>query len=331
MFSFFWGKKTVDIKREKQNVANLALGIASIMFFTMLAQIVVANVIYLIAPALLDSMVAQMFISAITMYGIAMPMSMTFFNRCEVEPIKGKKLGFGMMIGVIAICFALTYVGSIVGTVIEEMTAEMMGSVASNPVADTVSAIPLWAVLLFVVILAPVFEEIFFRKVVIDRLRRYGDLPAVVISGLAFGVIHGNFSQFFYAAMLGMVFGAIYIHTGKLRHTIFLHVVVNFMGCFYTSLMMEQFGGEIPLELTEEIIAKYPVGYSMMSAYSMLYVVSFFVAIPAFVRLWQKIDLKKGSVTLDGAQSRRVAVWNLWVWVSVLFLIANFAMSLIPA
>lgn len=155
MFSFFGGKKTVDIKREKQNVANLALGIASIMFFTMLAQIVVANVIYLIAPALLDSMVAQMFISAITMYGIAMPMSMTFFNRCEVEPIKGKKLGFGMMIGVIAICFALTYVGSIVGTVIEEMTAEMMGSVASNPVADTVSAIPLWAVLLFVVILAP--------------------------------------------------------------------------------------------------------------------------------------------------------------------------------
>ena len=131
--------------------------------------------------------------------------------------------------------------------------------------------------------------------------------------------------------MLGMVFGAIYIHTGKLRHTIFLHMVVNFMGSFYTSLMMEQFGGEIPLEITEEIIAKYPVGYSMMSAYSMLYVVSFFVAIPAFVRLWQKIDLKKGSVTLDGAQSRRVAVWNLWVWVSVLFLIANFAMSLIPA
>ena len=197
--------------------------------------------------------------------------------------------------------------------------------------ADTVSSVSLWAVFLFMVILAPIFEEIFFRKVVIDRLRRYGDLPAIIISGLVFGLIHGNFSQFFYAALLGMVFGAIYVHTGKLGYTIFLHMLINFMGSFYTALMMEKFGGEIPAEFTEEIIAQYPVGYSMMSAYSTVYTLSFLFAIPALVRFAGQLRLKKGAVDLDSKQSFRVVFCNLGFWMSFLFLLANFALSIIPA
>ena len=330
-FSFFWRKKKVDIKKEKHNVSNLALGIASILIFTALAQIVAMEILFFVAPSLLDSMVISITINSITMYCIAMPMSMMFFKKCEVSPIEGKKLGFGTMIGVISISCALTYIGSIIGQLIGEITADIMGNAATNPVEETVSVIPPWAILLFVVILAPIFEEIFFRKVVIDRLRRYGDVPAIIISGVVFGVIHGNFSQFFYAAMLGILFGAVYIHTGKLRHTIFLHMFINFMGSFYTTMMIEQFGGDIPLEITEEIIAKYPVGYGMMTGYSMLYSISFLVAIPALIGFVRKIKPQKGCVELTAAQGRKVALWNWGVWVSALFLIANFAMSMIPA
>lgn len=329
MFSFFWSNKNVvNVQKERKNVSDLALGIASITFFTIVAQIVLAKILTMFLQVSSFSTTASLFINAVTMYGIAMPLSMIFFGRCEVAPVEKKRLGFFMLVGLVAVCFALTYVGSIAGTLIEELTAALAGREASNPVAETVSEISLWSVFLFMVVLAPIFEEIFFRKVVIDRLRRYGDLPAIIISGLVFGVIHGNFSQFFYAALLGMVFGAIYVHTGKLGYTIFLHMLINFMGSFYTTLMMDQFGGEIPLEFTDEIIEAFPVGYRMMNAYSTVYTLSFFFAIPALVYFLQQLRLRKGDVILKGRDRRRVVLCNLGFWLSAAFLLWNFSLSI---
>ena len=55
----------------------------------------------------------------------------------------------------------------------------------------------LWVNLLTTVIMAPVVEELFFRKLVMDRLLGYGQKTAIIISGIMFGMAHGNFSQFF--------------------------------------------------------------------------------------------------------------------------------------
>ena len=44
-----------------------------------------------------------------------------------------------------------------------------------------------------------------FRKLLIDRIVPFGQRVAVVVSGLAFGLFHGNFYQFFYAFSLGAV------------------------------------------------------------------------------------------------------------------------------
>ena len=313
MFSFSISlKKSTDVKRERRNVANIAMGIASIIFFSAVAQIALALVLAIVAPDLLSSTLAALFINAITMYGIGMPLSMLFFRKCDTRPIYGKPLGVGTMILTIPVCFGLTFVGSILGTIADEFAAGLLGSEASNPVAETTSAIPLWAILLFLVILAPIFEEIFFRRVVIDRLRRYGDVPAIIFSGLAFGLIHGNFSQFFYATFLGMFFAAIYIHTGKLRHTIFLHMVVNFMGGFYTTAMIGS-----------------PAEELMTSILSALYLISLALTIPALLYVSGKIKLRKGSVTLTSAEAFRVRFFNLGLWFAILFLVANFATSLL--
>ncbi len=94
--------------------------------------------------------------------------------------------------------------------------------------------------LLFSVVLAPVMEELIFRKVLIDRTIVYGDKAAVVLSGLLFGVFHGNFHQFFYAFGLGCIFAYVYIRTGKLKYTISLHMAVNMLGGFLSSLLLQQ-------------------------------------------------------------------------------------------
>ena len=83
---------------------------------------------------------------------------------------------------------------------------------------------------MFLVILAPLIEEFIFRKTLIDRMRPYGEKLAVVTSAMMFGLFHGNLSQMFYAFSLGLVFGYVYLRTGKLRYTVGLHMLINLFG-----------------------------------------------------------------------------------------------------
>ena len=325
MFSFFWSpKKTVDVARERDIIGNMALGVAAISFFTMLVQVILVLALAFAGISLSGiSTTASLIINAITMYGIGMPLSMIYFKRCPVTKAEKKPLGFFTLIGLIAVSFALTYVGSIIGTLVEELSASLVGREASNPVEEATLDISLFSVFLFIVVLAPIFEEIFYRKVLIDRLRRYGDVPAIIISGLVFGLIHGNFSQFFYAALLGMVFGAVYVYTGNLGYTVFLHMAVNFMGTFYTTLMLDKLGGAVPEEITEEFIAQHLVGCSMMSAYNMIYTVSLLLAIPALISFLLKLRPKKGAVTLVGEDRRRAVLINGSFWLAMIYLVGT--------
>ena len=330
MLSFLkFGRSIVDVKKERQNVANLAMGIASITLFTIVAQVVLTVILLIVAPQINYTTTVQLILNAVTMYGIGMPLSMVFFSRCDIMPAEKKNPKFLTVVALIPICFLLTYVGSVLGTMVESLVASLMGRSAYNPVESAVSSVPLWAVFLFFVVLAPIFEEIFYRRVVINRLRRYGDLPAILVSGILFGVIHGNLSQFFYAAMLGILLGAVYVHTGKLRYTISLHMMINFMGSFYTMLMQQKFGGEIPTEFTDAVAEAFPTGYRMMVAYSNLYTISFLLGIPAMIYFIQQLRLKKGAVTLNGKNSFRVVLLNWGVWMSALILLAYFAFGLI--
>ena len=330
MFEFLF-RKRVNITREKRNVSNLALGVASIMLLTTLSQIGVVLLLSFIAPAVLESAGGPLLINAVCMYGIAMPLSLVFFRQCDVEPIKKQqKLGFGTMMAAIVVCYFLSLVGSILGELTNELMSATIGTLASNPVEDAVSELSLFTILLYMVILAPIFEEIFFRRVVIDRLRRYGDLPAILISGLVFGAIHGNFSQFFYAAFIGVIYGAIYIYTGRLRYSIILHMVFNFIGGFYPSLIAELFNGRIPEYLTETVAAENPLGYALAILYNLFMYACLIALIPSAIHLYRKLKLsKKNRVKLNAEQCRAVVWNNGGFWVSVGFLVAFFALSLL--
>ena len=87
---------------------------------------------------------------------------------------------------------------------------------------------------------APVFEELIFRKVLIDRTVKYGEYVSIVLSGIMFGLLHGNFSQFFFAALIGMLFAYIYIRTGRIRYTIFLHMAINLSSALVLQTLLQK-------------------------------------------------------------------------------------------
>ena len=86
---------------------------------------------------------------------------------------------------------------------------------------------------------APVFEELIFRKVLIDRTIKYGEYVSIVLSGMMFGLLHGNFQQFFFAALIGMLFAYIYIRTGRVRYTIFLHMAINLSSALVLQTLLQ--------------------------------------------------------------------------------------------
>lgn len=79
------------------------------------------------------------------------------------------------------------------------------------------------------VVIAPLFEEFWFRGIVMQSLRPYGNGFAIFVSGLLFGLTHANFSQFFYASVLGICLGYIAVSTKSIITTTVMHAMFNGM------------------------------------------------------------------------------------------------------
>lgn len=77
-----------------------------------------------------------------------------------------------------------------------------------------------------------IFEELFFRKALLDFSIKYGKNFALIFSALLFGLIHMNLSQGIFAFIIGIIFGAIYIYTKDIKLTILIHFINNGFAAF---------------------------------------------------------------------------------------------------
>lgn len=80
-----------------------------------------------------------------------------------------------------------------------------------------------------VCILAPIFEEILFRGILLRGLLQNGTSPiiAIILSSFLFGAAHLNPWQFLGAGFLGAIFGYVYYRTKSLWLVMFLHALNN--------------------------------------------------------------------------------------------------------
>lgn len=84
-----------------------------------------------------------------------------------------------------------------------------------------------WFLLFTLTVIAPVFEEFIFRGVLMDALKPYGNGFAIFVTGILFGIYHGNFSQLFYTATIGIALGYIANVTGSVFPTTIIHAMFN--------------------------------------------------------------------------------------------------------
>lgn len=79
---------------------------------------------------------------------------------------------------------------------------------------------------LIMMVMASIWEEIFFRGVLLEKLREYGDVFAILTSAVIFGILHGI--RFIHATILGIMTGFLYVVGGGITWPILFHFLINF-------------------------------------------------------------------------------------------------------
>lgn len=172
-----------------------------------------------------------MILSQASMYLAGFPLCFLTLRRLPAWHRPGDRRIRGMELFFLAVfCMGFAYMGNLLGSVLASVWDMTRGVQSTNPVSDVIQTLNPAVMIFTTVVIAPLMEELLFRKLLIDRLIPYGQPLAVIISGVSFGLYHGNLFQFFYACMLGMIFAYLYSSTGKLRYNVVLHMIINLTG-----------------------------------------------------------------------------------------------------
>ncbi|MFY1810933.1 CPBP family intramembrane glutamic endopeptidase [Bifidobacterium adolescentis] len=164
--------------------------------------------------------------SGVPLYLIAMPIAVMLMSKSTVIETRKFDMKPGLFFKLLLMCLPMMWAGSVFGSMLSMV---LSNGEATDRVADLAMQTNIWNVV-FLVIVGPIFEEWLFRKQLIDHTRKYGEKTAILLSGLAFGLFHMNLFQFFYAFLLGLMFGYVYTRTSKLRYSTAMHMIINFNG-----------------------------------------------------------------------------------------------------
>lgn len=186
-------------------------------------------------------------LSVIPLYCFGLPVFMLILPKAATPVGEKTRLGFGRFVSVCFSTAAGTYILNLIGVALLMLlwyvSGGVVGGMDSSALNYLLNSSPVWMIFLVTCIVAPIGEEFIFRKLLIDRLKPFGELNACLFSGLIFGLFHGNLNQFLYAFAIGFIFATVYIKTNNILYTMLLHFGVNFFGSvvslqvskFYTS------------------------------------------------------------------------------------------------
>ncbi|HPU63260.1 MAG TPA: CPBP family intramembrane metalloprotease [Mobilitalea sp.] len=170
-------------------------------------------------------------LTAISILGVGLPLAFLLMKKVP-DSKKGevKKLSLGEFIKYFLVCYAAMFYTNLITLAVNKIISNFTGSEVVNPLEDVILGSNTLIIILYATILGPIAEELIFRKLLLDKLRRFGDLPAILLTSIAFGLFHMNLSQALYATAVGAVMAYVTIKTNTIRYSILIHIMVNFIG-----------------------------------------------------------------------------------------------------
>ncbi len=258
--------------------------------------------------------------------------------------IPKKKMSVIQIIKAFFMCYAAMIAANMLGIFVTTFLGLLLGEEIINPLMEVIPDMSLPVIFITTVVGAPIFEELFFRKFIIDRLLVYGEVISLMVSGFMFGLFHGNLSQFPYAFVLGAFFGYIYIRTGNIKYPIILHAMVNFMGSIVSSMLLKMAdidsiiglldnavapAAELSTALIKEIADKLDV-IIIFLLYELVVVLFIVIGIILWILNAKKIYFEPKSKQLPKGTGFSVAIMNKGMIAFTVLWFITIAMAVIP-
>lgn len=139
------------------------------------------------------------------------------------EMVGLKKLKFADM----ALCILFGILIQPLLTLLNAVSMVFASNTMSNFMLSLSKEIPFPAALLLMAVLPAFLEESVYRGVFYREYSRVNPWRAALLSGLLFGLMHGNINQFCYAAVMGIIFALLIEATGSILSTMLVHFWIN--------------------------------------------------------------------------------------------------------
>lgn len=243
-------------------------------------------------------------------YLLAFPITLKLCKGLPRNELYQHKLKIGDNVQIFLMILGISLVGNLIGTIVTTVLGNITGWNFSADATDLLYEHSAGWLFFIVALIGPVIEEILYRKVLIDRLIVFGDGAAIMLSALFFGLVHGNFSQVFYAFGIGIILAFVYIRTGRLRYTIGLHMAFNFLQGFLPMMLTKQINLDELLEgmmqLDLNLIVAHLGGILGLLGYELLFLVLAVIGVVFLIANRQKYKLNKGEIQMSAGEMLRL-------------------------
>ena len=267
---------------------------------------------------------------------VGFPLILGLTRNIPTREIPKQKFGFFKFLPYIFMTFGIGIPLSFVGSLVNTMLTVPFGGSNTSVILELLNSSSILPRILVVGILAPIFEELIFRKVLIDRLSRYSTFLAIFVSGLFFGLYHGNFSQFFFATGIGLLFAFLYSKTGKIHLTIILHMIVNLFTSVITTTALQKVHAANPnMDMSQEFLMSHPealtatilmgLTYACLALLTIIGIIIFIIFAAT-----RKFRLEKVEGEPTKAESLKALFTSKYAWLFILSTIGLFVFSYLP-
>ena len=215
----------------KSVFSRVGLAAAVLGVVVNLAQMIIITIFNKVNPAFESNGWFRYLLIAVSFYLIGFPICCLILKSIpDGQKREEENLTFGGFIKFFLISYFIMVLLNLFTMGFLWIVGNFKGSDVVNPLENVISNSSVLATIIFAGILSPIIEEVLFRGVMLNKLRTYGDKIAIITTALLFGLFHENFSQFFYAVGLGMIFAYVTLKTGTIKYSIGIHIMINMMG-----------------------------------------------------------------------------------------------------
>ncbi|MDF2587509.1 MAG: hypothetical protein K0S41_1350 [Anaerocolumna sp.] len=220
-----------DIKNKRWVLSKIGYSLFIMVLMIQFVQTVSVLLVRLLAPRLWEQPWMTWVLVVVGFYATSFPVFCLLVKKVpSIKKAEPKEMKLKELITAFLICMAATYIFNYFTIALNSFIGFIIGEPIKNPLSEAITSSNLFYTFIFACIVAPIFEEITFRGILLSKLRIFGDKTAIWLTALAFGLFHLNLFQFFYATVLGIIFAYVAIKTNRIKYTIILHICINTMG-----------------------------------------------------------------------------------------------------